>query len=1280
MNPGARLFAALAALILVTALSSCRKTTRLLVVNALPAQTAEIVANNNDSRITVTSVSATEARAFADYDAVMIYSRGIYFDSLQTAQLRDAAAKGTVIYSNDGSGSNITPAQADTLTEYLRYPCQQNYAALLDYFRSLAGHSAAPARQPVTIPEAMYYHIEPGHYFESIADYRNYLRQIARYHTGAPSIALICGTAFPVEGNRQHVDSLISRLGAEGYNVYPISAHGRQRNRMICESEPDAVIFLPMGRLADDSLVDWLHQRGTPLFMPFPLTLTHDDWMNPDIPLTAGTLTARVTVPEIDGGITPTCIATQNPDENGYIVNTLEPQQLDRFIARLRRTLSLRTKPNADKRIAIVYFKMPGHDALVASGMEVVPSLYAFLKRLKAEGYIVDNLPPTEKEFANLIEKQGAVMGSYASEAQQQFMDSGNPLWFPKNRYEQMVSETLQPEKYQETVERYGPAPGRQLSRGDSIAVAALRFGNILILPQPRPALGDDEFKIVHGAKVAPPHSYIAPYLYIQREFGADALIHFGTHGNLEFLPGNNAALSFADWSEALAGAIPHFYFYTIANVGEGIIAKRRTQAATVTYLTPPFIESGMRSKLSPLIEAVHRAISSPAANTVDLKRRLAAEGFIGDLGLDSVSPILNVDELERIDSYIEELAAEKVTGSFYVMGRPYTEAELTETQLAMGTDQLAYSHARDDFHKGLITDSMLNNQLFISHHYLPAARAEILKAISARADTVGMSPEMREIMRYRRLLVESAGAELDAMVAALSGVAVNPTPGGDPIALPNVLPTGRNLYSINVEATPDDNAWLNGQRLAETSLADYYRRHDEYPRKVNYTFWAGEFITSRGTTIAQALQMLGVEPVRDSRGRAVDLRLIPSAELGRPRIDVTIQVSGQLRDIAASRLKMVGDAVRLAAEAADDIYPNYVRQAAIDIERNLAEKGESPLRARQLSTKRIFGPVNNGYSTGMLGLTERSGEWEERTDIARAFLIKMCAVYDDEAGWGIAEPELLETAITNLDLIVQPRQSNTWGPVSLDHVYEFTGGLSLAATTLSDREPDAIMADYRNPRLPRLQSTDDAVAVELRASLLNPTVVAERMKGDAGTAESFGESFRNIFGWSVMRQSSLPPRVYDELYDMYVADKNNLGLYDFFNRTNPAAFQEMTATMLESARKGYWKPSDNQIANLAEIHAKLTAEHGAPCTEFVCANRKLQKFIAGQLADDKASQYLANIDKTTGGENKSTVLTKTTLNNRRNLTLTTLIAVGIVAILIICIIITIKRRKHENE
>ncbi|MCM1440738.1 MAG: cobaltochelatase subunit CobN, partial [Roseburia sp.] len=963
MKPITRLFAPVALLMVIATLSSCRKTTRLLVVNALPAQTAEIIANNNDSRINVTSVAATDARDFADYDAVMVYSRGIYFDSLQTAQICEAAAMGTIIYSNDGSCSNLTPTQADTLTEYLRYPCRQNYVALLDYIRTLTGQSSAPAHQPITIPEAMYYHIEAGHYFESIDDYRNYLQQINKFHPEAPSIALICGITFPVEGNRQHVDSLISRLDAEGYNVYPISARGEQRNRMIRETNPDAVIFLPMGRLADDSLCDWLHRRGTPLFMPFPLTLTHDDWMNPDIPLTAGTLTARVTVPEIDGGITPTCIATQNPDDDGFIVNTLEPEQLDRFIARLRGTLNLRTKRNADKRIAIVYFKMPGRDALVASGMEVVPSLHAFLKRLKVEGYRVDNLPATEKEFADLIASRGAVMGAYASEAQQHFMDTQNPLWISKESYEQMVRQTIRPEKYQETVERYGPAPGKQLSRGDSLAVAALQFGNVLILPQPRPALGDDEFRIVHGAKVAPPHSYIAPYLYIQHEFGADALIHFGTHGNLEFLPGNNAALSFADWSEALVGPIPHFYFYTIANVGEGIIAKRRTQAATVTYLTPPFIENGMREKLAPLIEAVHRAISSPTANTPALKQRLAKEGFIGDLRIDSVTPVLILDELERIDSYIEELATEKVTGTFYVMGRPYSESELTETQLAMGADKLAYSHARDDFRKGLITDSMLNNQLYINHHYLPSARAEILRAIATNADSTTMSAEMRDIMRYRRLLVESAGAETDAMLAALSGTAVTPTPGGDPVALPNVLPTGRNLYSVNVEATPDANAWLDGQRLAEESLADYYRRHGEYPRKVNYTFWAGEFITTRGTTIAQALRLLGVEPVRDSRGRAVDLRLIPSTELGRPRIDVTVQVSGQLRDIAASRLKMIGDAVRLAAEATDDAYPNYVRESSVDIERRLAEKGTTPLSARRLSTKRIFGPVNNGYS-----------------------------------------------------------------------------------------------------------------------------------------------------------------------------------------------------------------------------------------------------------------------------------------------------------------------------
>lgn len=1263
--------------------------TRILVVNPLPAQAAEIVLNNDSRYIDVVCASMEEAGSFENFDAVLMYGRGLYLDSIQLHSLDKAAENGIPVFTNSLRNfsfivnHNLDSTQIAVLQHYFSNPCRDNYRNMLRYLRSIA----TPGRfgdkdydQPIDIPSGMYYHLEAGQYFEKPEELTRYLKSKGLYNPDGSRIVFVSGVKFPVENNRAHIDTLIYRLTVMGYNVYPLTATGQQRDEMIKAVGPEAIVYLPMGRLGNDSLINWAYNNRIPLFMPFPLIQSHEEWLDVDKPMGGGTLNARIVVPEIDGGMTPLCISTQNQGDDEFLLYTPEPERIDAFTSQLDRFMKLRRMPNSQKKIAVGYFKSPGKDALIASGMEVVPSLYNFLKRLKDEGYNVTGLPATARDFERQIMEQGSVMGSYAPSAQEHFMNECNPIWIDAGEYEDWAKSVLLPEKYAEVEHRYGKAPGTLLARGDSLAIAAIRYGNILVFPQPRPALGNDDFKLIHGAEVVPPHSYIAPYLYMQKEFDADALIHFGTHGNLEFTPGKNAGLSQADWAEVLIGNRPHFYFYTTGNVGEAIIAKRRSHAVLVTYLTPPYVESGMRQKYTTLLEELHDAIAHPEKNTPALKNKIICLGFHKDLGLDSIKVgEYTAEELEKIDGFVEELANEKITGACYVMGRPYSDAEMKTTVMAIAADPLAYGRAKADYEKGKITKENLQDFSFISHHYLPQAKQDVTKALSGN---INITDELSDVIEYRELLSQSAGAELDAMAEVLNGEPVRPAPGGDPVLNPNVLPMGRNMYSINAEATPGPKAWNDGMVLAEQSLKDYYSKHGEYPQKVSYTFWAGEFISSQGATIAQALRMLGVEPVRDEQGRVMDLKLTPSAELGRPRINIMVQVSGQLRDIAGSRLRMLTDAVALAADSKDDIYPNYVADGSLAQEKALVENGASPQRARELANMRVFGPVNSGYSTGMLRYTESSGEWNDRQELVDGYLNNMCAIYGDEEHWGDMDKNLFQAAITNTDLIVQPRQSNTWGPLSLDHVYEFTGALSLAATSINGKEPDAMLADYRNSYLPRLQNTKEAVAIETRATILNPEYIKQKMKGEATTAQMFGEIFRNIFGWSATRPSALQEDIYDNLYEVYVEDVNGLGIEEYFDRVNPAALQEMTATMLESARKCFWQADSRKIEATARLHARITERHGAPCTDFVCANTKLQEFTASKLDDATADKYLNNISKATAQNSDAKVLKEESQNVLSAITPKTsaYYVIGAVLLLLIvaAVILIIRKRKSS--
>ncbi|MBF6618263.1 MAG: cobaltochelatase subunit CobN [Candidimonas sp.] len=480
---------------------------------------------------------------------------------------------------------------------------------------------------------------------------------------------------------------------------------------------------------------------------------------------------------------------------------------------------------------------------------------------------------------------------------------------------------------------------------------------------------------------------------------------------------------------------------------------------------------------------------------------------------------------------------------------------------------------------------------------------------------------QLLAIPGYRKLLADSPARELAALDNALAGGFTSPSSGGDPIVNPAALPTGRNLFSIDAEKTPSEQAWRVGVGLADQLLAEHRATHDgAWPRKVAFTLWAGDFIQTEGVALAQILYLLGVQPVRDPFGRIASLRLIPQAELGRPRIDVVVQTSGQLRDLAASRLYLINRAVALAAGARDA--DNAVAQGVRAVERELKNEGLSPLDARRFASVRVFGGVNGNYGTGIMGMVEAGGRWQDASQVASTYLNNMGAAYGEGDLWGAFQPGVFAAALANTDLVVQPLQSNTWGPISLDHVYEFMGGLNLAVREVTGKDPAAYFSDLRNPSRPTMREAGAAIAVEARSTLLNPAYIEAMTQGGASSAETFAETFRNVYGWNVMKPSVIRPALWDALYATYVEDEQNLGVRAYFEETNPYALQEITAVMLETARKGYWQPGEQVLQSVAGLHAELVARFGASGTEFVNDNQALRTFIVQQLDAAQRQPY----------------------------------------------------------
>ena len=1356
--------------------------TRIAFINYQVITLGEIARANDLPRVELTSLDAESLDDVGRFDFVLVNGMGLRITAEQRDKIRAAADKGVGVVTTMATNpaNDITTADSATVAtikSYLDGGGRRNYRSLLAYIRQVVGGTSADgeAIEPPAVRETkLFYHPDPASPddewpdFDTLADYEAFLSKNGLMRPGAPRIVLT--------GQMGQPENLIAQLEKTGNVVYPVrSFHALLEGGMADSIAPSAMINMAHGRMGD-AAVDFLRRRDIPLFAPLNVNRLVTEWEDDKMGMSGGFLSQSVVTPEIDGAIRPYALFGHYAGGDGlHYASTIEGR-LEKFVEAVNRHVSLRAKPNSEKRVAIYYNKGPGQSGLTAAGMEVGPSLFNLLVKMKAEGYRVDNLPATADELGKIIARHGSVFNAYATGAKQDFLRDGSPELISRESYEAWASAALRPQMVAAVEALDGAFPGSYLStRAGELALPRIWMGNVVLLPQLAAGAGSDDFAIVHGTDTAPPHAYVASYLWARYGFRADVMVHFGTHGSLEFTPHKQVALSDNDWSDALVGPTPHLYVYAIDNVGEGVIAKRRSYATLQTYLTPPFLESDVRGVYRELSAAIGQyndllyADGAPDADAAARKvKRLTVElGIHRELRLDSAASTPYTErEIARIEAFAEELASEKITGELYTMGVPYREERIRSTVLAMATEPIAYSTLALDKLRGRATaDAEKHRQLFTRRYLKPArdlatrlldgdavptdaticAAADItadeleqarrveragaaprdmmsamarMRAAAAhrgggrpapdgKADghsgaTVREAPTkeekeraraiveiertIRNVGNYRRDLETSPGRELNSLVGAMAGGYTHPSPGGDPIVNPNSLPTGRNLFAINAEATPSERAWERGKALTDEAIRMYRERHhDSIPRKMSYTLWSGEFIETEGATIAQVLYALGVEPIRDVFGRVTDLRLIPSEELGRPRIDVVVQTSGQLRDIAASRLFLVSRAVEMAAAATDDKFDNFVARGVVDSERALVEKGVSAKEAREASSHRVFGGLDGHYGTGIAGMVLSGDRWESRDEIAAVYLHNMGAYYGSEKEWEQVRQYALEAALTNTDAVIQPRQSNTWGALSLDHVYEFMGGLNLGVRHVTGKDPDAYLSDYRNRNNTRMQELKEAIGVESRTTIFNPAYIREKMGGQAGSANAFAEIVQNAYGWNVMKPDVVDNELWDEVYAVYVDDKFGLGLRSFFESQNPAALEEISAVMMETARKGMWRATPGQLAGLAALHTELVARHGASCSGFVCGNAKLNSFVARHAPAGQSAQYeqtIRDVREASATDDKGVVLRREQVGG--STTTTNVVSDTVVATLIaavaVALVVAVRRRRRKME
>lgn len=1433
---------------LAKAYSAWVGTTRIAFLNYQAIALGQISHANDNAMIKLSEITTDDFDHLDDYDMIIVNGMGLRIDENQRKQLEEASYKvPTLTHAATNPANNIVSVDnfdADYLMQYIENGGKKNYHSMLAYIRKFIDGKKFMAPEPERVnerPDYLLTHFDPKDEkgdelgFNSIREYNAFLAKNGLYKEGAPTIML---TGFM--GAAPDMEKAFEKKGFMVYRINKLQSFiaGHHADSI----QANAVVNMAHGRLGD-YFVEFMKQKNIPLFSPLNINRLTTEWESDKQGMNGGFMSQSIVTPEIDGAIRPYVVFGQRINKEGLQEVYGIPDRMESFVESVQGYVNLKNKKNSSKRIAIFYFKGPGQNALTASGMEVVPSLYNLLVRLKNEGYNVGKLPANPQELAKMIQAQGAVFGTYAEGAYTKFLQSGHPALVTAHQFAGWTQKALSKKMIKEMNQLYGSFPGKYMATDDGkLAVARLQFGNVVLLPQVMAGVGGDSFKIVHGTDQAPPYTYVASYLWARYGFSADALIHFGTHGSLEYTPRKQVALDSNDWSDRLIGVVPHFYIYTIGNVGEAMIAKRRTYAQTQSYLTPPFKESELRQTYKQLSDAIQSyEKKATVEQSLKVKALTVKMGIARELGLDAkqMNKPYSADEIARVENYAEELANEKITGKLYTLGVPYDNDDIRTSVYAMATDPIAYGMLAVDKLKGRAQEGVEKHKQLFDRLYLSKARntvtqllgsasvsdeyicryvgitpaelqmARKVEAMQAAPDPIQMMMQMADqiggakeakpkkvdhrtvselraakvshkkkvpqmsreafekmeqtgrfpdkmmeaikkgqkwyqedlkrakmakagkgkssqtgrsskdkgmmmskapkytrqqirlaqaittvehalqnVGKYSEALRQSPLNEMSSLMNALNGGFTAPSPGGDLIVNPNTLPTGRNLFSINVENTPSEDAWEKAKELCDNTIKMYCERHKgEYPRKVSYTLWSSEFIETEGATIAQILYMLGVEPVRDAFGRVTDLRLIPSKQLGRPRIDVVVQTSGQLRDLAASRLFLINKAIEMAANAKGDKYDNLVKAGVTESERLLVEKGMSPKEAREVSMYRVFGGVNGNYGTGIQEMVTAGDRWDKESQIAEVYLNNMGAFYGDEKNWETVRKAAFEAALTRTDVVVQPRQSNTWGALSLDHVYEFMGGMNLAVRNVTGKDPDAYLADYRNHSNMRMQEVKEAIGIEGRTTIFNPAYIKEKMKGGASSASTFAEIVTNTYGWNVMKPKAIDKEMWDEIYNVYVKDKYHLGTKEFFDKQNPAALMEMTAVMMESARKGMWKATPQQLKDIAKLHTETVNKYKPSCSGFVCDNAKLRNYIASKTDAASAKEYQQNVEQirdaaaAKNSSDKGMVMKKETLNEEAQKTTTVVsgIVVGVIVIVAFVLLAVLIRRRRKN-
>jgi magnesium chelatase subunit H len=1097
---------------------------------------------------------------------------------------------------------------------------------------------------PEVFPDLGIWHPLAPSMFEDLKEYLNWnasRTDLSEEALKGPVIGLVLQRSHIVTGDDAHYVATIQELEFRGARVIPIFCGGLDFSKPVNAffydplnpEEPlvDGIVSLTgfalvggPARQDHPKAIESLKKLNRPYMVALPLVFqTTQEWEGSDLGLHPVQVALQIAIPELDGAIEP--IVLSGRDDATGKAHTLQ-DRVDAIAERAIRWSSLRIKPRVDKKLAITVFSFPPDKGNVgtAAYLDVFGSIHRVMEEMKAQGYDIQDLPATPRALLEAVINDADAM-------------QGSPELSIAHRMSVEEYERLTP--YSERLEEnWGKPPGNLNSDGQNLLVFGKHFGNVFVGVQPTFGYEGDPMRLLYSRSASPHHGFAAYYTYLEKIWKADAVLHFGTHGSLEFMPGKQMGMSETCYPDSLIGSLPNLYYYAANNPSEATIAKRRGYASTISYLTPPAENAGLYKGLKELGELVGsyqqlreggRGIQ--IVNTIVETARQCNLDKDVDLPDEDASSL----ELEGRDALVGavyrqlmEIESRLLPCGLHTIGKPPTAEEAVATLVniaALERDDdelrslpglLAESIGRtiEDVYKGndngVLADVELNRTITETSR---AAISAMVRSVTGSDGRVNLrnnwswftdllarfgfklpSPwlkacrsngfsdidttDLDKLFGYLRFCLEQvcADMEMESLLKALDGEYILPGPGGDPIRNPGVLPSGKNIHALDPQAIPTRAAVAAAKGVVDKLIERQREEQGTWPETIACVLWGTDNIKTYGESLAQILWFVGVKPMPDSVGRVNKLELIPLEELGRPRVDVVVNCSGVFRDLFINQMALIDQAVKMAAEADEPLEQNFVRKHALE----QAEKEGSSLRD---AACRVFSNASGSYSSNV-NLAVENSTWEEEGELQEMYLSRKTFAFNaDNPGEMNQKREVFENVMKTADVTFQNLDSAEISLTDVSHYFDSDPTKLIAGLRDDGKAPTSYIADTTTANA-QVRSLNETIRLDSRTKLLNPKWYEGMLDSGYEGVREVAKRLNFTLGWSAT-SGSVDNFVYEEANETFINDPEmRKRLLDL----NPNSFRRIVGTLLEVHGRGYWETSDENIEQLQELYQEV--------------------------------------------------------------------------------------------